>query len=54
MRKASKKNVVPMDIWISNEARAQIAKGLSSLLADSYTLFRHFWKLTVGLAHRCH
>jgi len=35
----SKKNVVPMDIGISDEARAAIAKGLSALLADSYTLY---------------
>jgi len=36
---ASKKNAVPMDIGISDKARAEIAKGLSALLADSYTLY---------------
>jgi len=36
---ARKKNAVPMDIGISDKARAEIAKGLSALLADSYTLY---------------
>ena len=36
---ASKKDAVPMDIGISDKARAAIAKGLSALLADSYTLY---------------
>ena len=36
---AGKKNAVPMDIGIGDKARAEIAKGLSALLADSYTLY---------------
>ena len=37
--KTSRKHVVPMDIGISDKARAEIVKGLSALLADSYTLY---------------
>ena len=37
--KASKSRTVPMDIGIGDKARAEIAKGLSALLADSYTLY---------------
>ena len=36
---ARKKNAIPMDIGIGDKARAEIAKGLSALLADSYTLY---------------
>jgi starvation-inducible DNA-binding protein len=37
--KTSSKNTLTIDIGISEKARGRIVKGLSALLADSYTLY---------------
>jgi starvation-inducible DNA-binding protein len=53
-----KKTAYPLDIGISESDREQIAKGLSKLLADSYTLLikthKYHWNVTGPMFNTLH
>jgi starvation-inducible DNA-binding protein len=55
---ASGKNVPPISIGISDKDRAAIAKGLSALLADTYTLYltthNFHWNVTGPMFNTLH
>jgi len=58
MSKKSKKSAPAIDIGISDDQRAKIARGLSSLLADSYTLYlmthNFHWNVTGPMFNTLH